>query len=115
VNAYLDSERDAYLYAAALLASLGLGAHTSLAYLCLCLGAFVLPRLVHRPRLLLRCAGCFALGLSPFVYLYLRALSGPPYLHPQAHFSGPWSPSSRSRAPRRCTGSRLLRPGHSLA
>jgi hypothetical protein len=98
VSTYLDSDRDAYLYAAALLASLGLGAHTSLAYLCLCLGAFVLPRLVHRPRLLLRCAGWFALGLSPFVYLYLRALSGPPYLHPQAHLSVklPWTGTDNS-------------------
>lgn len=98
VNAYLDSERDAYLYAAALLASLGLGAHISLAYLCLCLGAFVLPRLVHRPRLLLRCAGWFALGLSQFVYLYLRALSGPLYHHPQAHFfvKLPWTGTDNS-------------------
>ena len=71
---------DRWLAAAAFAAGLSLTHHPILAFSFPAYGIFVLlvkPRIVTQPRKLAWLAGCFALGLAPFLYYVLRGPSAP--------------------------------------
>jgi len=71
---------DRWLAAAAFAAGLSLTHHPILAFSFPAYGIFVLlvkPRIVTQPRKLALLAGCFALGLAPFLYYVLRGPSAP--------------------------------------
>jgi tetratricopeptide (TPR) repeat protein len=70
-----------WLLLAFFLSGLGATNHTYMALFAGALGAFVLstePSLLRNPRRLACCAGAFALGLSPYLYLPLRSRMDPP-------------------------------------
>ena len=71
---------DRWLAAAAFVAGLSLTHHPILAFSFPAYGIFVLlvkPRIVTQPRKMAWLAGCFALGLAPFLYYVLRGPSAP--------------------------------------
>jgi Protein O-mannosyl-transferase TMEM260-like len=73
-------DNDRWLAAAAFVAGLSLAHHPILAFSFPAYGIFVSlvkPRIVIQPRKLAGLAGCFALGLAPFLYYVLRGPSAP--------------------------------------
>lgn len=97
-SGYARRETTARLYVLALLFGLALGVHMSVVFLLPFLLLLTWRRLFGGIGVLLRSAGFVALGLSQYVLLYLRALSGPTYVHPQAHFfeRSPWTGTDAS-------------------
>jgi hypothetical protein len=74
------TNNDRWLAAAAFVAGLSLTHHPILAFSFPAYGIFVLlvkPRIVIQPRKLAWLAGCFVLGLAPFLYYVLRGPSAP--------------------------------------
>jgi len=74
------TNNDRWLAAAAFAAGLSLSHHPILAFSFPAYGIFgllVKPRIVTQPRKLALLAGCFALGLAPFLYYVLRGPSAP--------------------------------------
>ncbi|MGI8650211.1 MAG: glycosyltransferase family 117 protein [Rubrobacter sp.] len=78
-----DTGRDAHLVLAVFLGGLALTNHLTSMFLLPAGAVFValiLGRRAFRPARLLACAGAFLIGLSPYLYLPIRAMMEPPLL-----------------------------------
>jgi hypothetical protein len=84
-TAWLETAHNGYLYGSSLVLGICLGTHLS--------NIMIVPVFItmtwfasRQWRYLVRSALLVILGTLQYVYLLIRAMQSPPYLHPQAHF-----------------------------